>query len=193
MLYALELHELVDENHEPYAHYQLDPIDETLLEWPWLHGEGFNDTPPEPLARRFAPCDEDAGGLPDYQASPIPLVRARPRQVPEASGVADVEYYATTIDGADAFDDFPVYFAVNVVGKVSADTEGSVMTPTLGTTLMAASIDRPALPAAAARGQKLSRLAQHVATVFVDDGVCRACAAADIDTPRFIPAEEWAS
>lgn len=193
MLYALELHELVDENDEPYGYYQFDPVDNDLLEWPWLHGERFTDVPPQPLALRFDPYDEDAGGLPDYQASPVPLVSARLRRVLEASAVANVEYYATTIDGADAFDDFPEYFAVNIVGKVSADADGSVMTPTLGTMLMAANIDRLSLPDAAARGQKLFRLAEHVVSVFVDDEVRRACEAADIDTLRFVPADEWTS
>jgi|APMI01.1.fsa_nt_gi hypothetical protein len=193
MLYALDLHELVDENDEPYSYFQFDPVSPELLEWPWLNGECFDAPPPEPLALKFDPDDEDAGGLPDYQAGPIPLVSARLRRVLEKSGVANIDYFATRIDGGEVFADFPQYYAVNVIGKVSALSGNSAMTPTFGTTRMAATIDRLDLPDGLARGEKLFRLAEHVITVFVDDAVRRACLAADIDTLRFIPADKWTS
>lgn len=193
MLYALDLHELVDENDEPYSYFQFDPASPELLEWPWLHGEKFDSPPPEPLALKFDPDEEGAGGIPDYQAGPIPLVSARLRRALKKSGVANIDYFATKIDGGEAFVDFPQYFAINVIGTVSAQSGKSNMAPTFGTTQMAATIDRLDLPDKSAQGKKLFRLAEHVVSIFVDDIVRRACLAADIDTLRFIPANEWTS
>lgn len=193
MLYALDLHELVDEDDEPYGYFLFEPVSPDLLEWPWLEGVRFESPPPEPLKLRFDPDDEYAGGFPDYQSAPLPLVSARLRRVLENSGVANIEYFATKISYAEDFEDFPGYFAINIVGKVSAQGGNSILEPTFGTTRIAAMVDRLDLPDTAAAGQRVFRLAEHIVSVFVDERIRQACLAADIDTLRFIPADEWVS
>lgn len=192
MHYVLDLHELVDENDEPYSYFQFDPIDPELGDWPWFDGERFKSFPSEVLQLKFDPDDEFAGGIPDYQASPIPLVSARLRKALDRCGITNIEYYETKIEGAEVFEDFPVFFAINVIGAVNADANASKMTPTLGTTRMAASIDKLVLPKEASR-EKIFRLVEHGVTLIVDDTVRRSCEAAEIDTLRFIPTDKWKS
>ena len=59
------------------------------------------------------------------------------------------------ISYAEDFEDFPGYFAINIVGKVSAQGGNSILEPTFGTTRIAAMVDRLDLPDTAAAGQRV--------------------------------------
>ncbi|MDE1949438.1 MAG: hypothetical protein KGL43_13875 [Burkholderiales bacterium] len=192
MYYVLEQQPLVDEDGHEYGYYAVGPRDDEYTEWPWLEGVRFDPPPAEPLQLRVEADDEDAGDFADYVFGPIPLVTARLREVLTRCAVANLEYYAVQVEGAQDFDDFPAYFAVNVVGKAAladpARSRGLEAFGGKGATLFDVFVPAPG----AAQGAELLRMAESMAEVVVSERVRAACEEAGIDTLRFVPLDEWA-
>jgi hypothetical protein len=189
---VLMLEELVDEDGEPFGYFALEAVDDDDLEWPWLHGERFDGVPSRPIRLKVDADDEGAGAFADYVAGPIPLVTAGLRAVWQSCGVSNVDYYPVEVDGAEQFDDFPVYFAINVIGVVSAAGPGTVSSQTFGrpgADLIEQFVVDPKLPP----DLPLFRLAEHLSTLVVSDRVARACESAGIDTVRTMPLDQWST
>jgi hypothetical protein len=97
------------------------------------------------------------------------------------------------IEGSNNFENFPAYFAMNIVGLVSAaDPANTISTRSFGMS-GADLIDKFSISEQAARGLKIFRLAEHFSTVVVDDTVKSACEAADLITLKFIAADTWSN
>lgn len=185
--YKLALKTLVDDEGLEFPYYRFDISNEDDLEWPWMHGVALKDPPTAPLVLEVDLDDEEAGDFADFVVAPIPLVTDRFREALKASGVSNIDYYPVTMVGAEQFDEFPVYYAANIVGKISAaDKTASRYTEAFsgpGATLFDKFVLDPALHV----DLQVFILAEHLSTVVVSERVKTCAEKMGVDTLRFIP------
>ena len=136
--------------------------------------------------------DEYAGGFSDFVDGSIPLVSKKLRNVLESCGVSNIDYYPVKVAGAEEFDEFPEYFAANVVGLVKAAGPGTLAAKTFGAS-GADIIDKFVVDTEAVGFLPVFRLAEHLATLVVSDQVRTACEAANLLSLSFIPLDQWAT
>ena len=185
--YKLALKTPVDEEGQEFPYFHFDLKNDDDLEWPWMHGVKLKDPPTSPLVLAVDLDDEDAGDFADFVTGPIPLVTARFREAMEACGVSNIDYYPVTIIGADQFDEFPVYFAANIVGKiVAADKSASKYTEAFGGP-GATLFDKFVLDPKLSTDLQIFVLAEHLSTVVVSERVKKGAEKAGVDTLNFIP------
>ena len=188
--YKLALKTLVDAEGLEFPYYRFDISTEDDLEWPWMHGVALKNPPTAPLVLKVDLDDEDAGDFADFVVAPIPLVTDRFREALKASGVSNVEYYPVTMVGADQFDEFPVYCAANIVGKIAAaDKAASRYTEAFsgpGATLFDKFVLDPKLNI----DLQIFILAEHLSTIVVSERVKKNAESMGVDTLRFIPLGE---
>lgn len=187
--YTIGLETLVDEEGQYVTYYNFDLLDSGDAEWPWNHGNRFTDPPTAPLVLKVNREDPLAGEFADYVSGPIPMVTAQFRDVLDTCGVSNVDYYDVVIEGADAFDDFPIYYAMNVTGKImAADDARSEYEDLLdhpGARLFAELV----LRADRVKGIDLFLLAENLSTLIVSERVKTACEDAGIYTLHFMELE----
>ncbi|MGZ4960632.1 MAG: imm11 family protein [Methylomonas sp.] len=190
MLFELELVDLIDEDGLAFSYYHFDSMDANNLEWPWLQGIKFGQPPTEPLRLSIDFSDPDAGEFADCISSPLPLMTSRFREVLNRCGVSNVDYYPVRIQGSERFDQFPEYYAFNIVGKVAiADQEHSTYKEAFGH--MGANLyDKLAIDPKAAAGLDFFRMAEHLATIIVSERIKTESEKSGIDTLKFIPLPE---
>jgi len=188
MFYILALQPLIDHTGKYFTYYRYSIVNKGDMEWPWLHGIAFSNPPSSPFRLKLED-DDDAGEFSDFVVNPIPLVTERFRKVLENCGVSNVEYYPVVMDNAEGFEDFPNYFAINVIGKVAAaDPSQSKYTEAFGH--MGANLfDKFVLNPHAVAGLDFFILAEHLSSVVVSERVKTACESAGVDTLRFNPIE----
>jgi|GEM_PF-2979857 len=185
--FKLTLKALVDEEGDEFSCYDFNVKDEDDLEWPWMHGVKLKDPPTGALQLAVNLDDEDAGDFADFTVSPIPMVTQRFRNVLDAVGVTNVDYYPVTIDGADRFREFPTYFAANIVGKVAAaDKSASQYTEAFGGP-GATVFDELVLDPNFSTDLPIFILAENMSIVIVSEKVKAKAEALGVDTLRFIP------
>lgn len=192
-------------------HYRLVPpmgqrahgvsVDDSVLALPWLDGVAFR-APLRPIQLTVHPCPGlDASGFPDFIDAPIPLLSARVRDVFDASGVLNVQYFSTTVTNPEVLGHAPPeYFAFNVIGKAPGLHERA-LTPLLELLVFRTARDELAISASvcAALSTALPGLAgvtQHLVSPslappgawFVVDGLGPAIRPRGrIDTPDWLP------
>lgn len=189
MFYKLALKYLFDEDGLELLWFKFDNVnDEDIDKWRWFEGVKFPDPPKSSLNMRIdvdAEDEENLGGYPDYVSGPIPMVTQRLRQALEGCGVANIEYYPVEIEGAESWEGFPIYFAMNIVGAVAAaDPSSKVALEAFGP-MGATLYDKFLLNTKAVEGLDVFRLAEHLTTVIVSERVKSACEKSGVDTLRF--------
>ena len=190
MFYKIQLVPLIDEDDLPFNYYNLKPCNNDDMERPWEQGVRFRSPPTEKLSLEIDLDDPDAGAFSDYIYGPIPLVTERLKLVLDSCGISNIDYYLVEVAGADKFDSFPKYYALNVIGKVAAADPGkseySEAFGQMGATLFSKFV----LNNDAVRNLDLFRLAEQSFNIVVSEKIKLACQQAGIDTLRFIPLEE---
>ncbi len=188
MFYLLALQPLLDHTGKYFSYYRYSIVNNEDLEWPWLHGIAFSNPPTSPLRLKLED-DDDAGEFADFVLNPIPLVTERFRKVLENCGVSNVDYYPVVMDNIEGFEDFPKYFAINVIGKVAAaDPSKSNYNETFGQ-MGANNFDKFVLNHNAVAGLDFFILAEHLSSVVVSERVKAESEKEGIDTLRFDPIE----
>jgi hypothetical protein len=190
MYYKLQLVPLIDEDDVPFSYYGFTACQKEDLEWLWHGGIKFSSPPTESLNLKINLDEPDAGEFPDYVSSPIPLITERLKSVLDSCGISNVDYFPVNIINADKFDNFPKYFAFNIVGKIAAaDRDKSKYFEAFGE--MGATIfDSFVLNENAVKNLEFFRLAEQSFTILVSERVKIACEVAGIDTLRFIPIDD---
>ncbi len=191
MFYKMQLQDLIDFNGNYFSYYSFDLTNENDLDFSWGHGIKFSNPPTSSLALKVDLDDEDAGAFADFILNPIPLVSERFKNTLEKCGVSNVDYYPVNIEGAEYFDSFPVYFAINIVGKVAvADAEKSKYTEAFGH--MGANLfDKFVLNEKAVAGLDIFLLAEHLSTIVVSERIKLICEENGLSTLKFISIEQW--
>lgn len=183
--YKLALKVLMDEDGNEMSYYDFHVKDEDDLEWPWGHGVALEDPPSKPLELAVDLDDESAGGFADYVSGPIPMVTKQLREVLDAAG-CNIEYFPVSIEGADRFDEFPTYFAANIVDKLAAaDPKRSKFTEAFGgpgATLFDKLVIDPKLDTKL----PLFILAENLSTIIVSEVLQQQIEASGVDTLHFI-------
>ncbi|MDH5216136.1 MAG: hypothetical protein OEX19_00430 [Gammaproteobacteria bacterium] len=108
----------------------------------------------------------------DYLEAPLPIISERLYFVLKEAGVDNIDVYPMEIcdeEGLVLYDD---YFAVNIIGKVSAvDIEKSISDEDQADSMISKSFDSLAINEDAANGLKLFRLAENVGVVLVNENI----------------------
>jgi hypothetical protein len=185
--FKLTLKALLDEDGNEFSYYDFDVKDEDDLEWPWMHGVKLKGPPTEALKLAVDLDNEDAGDFADFVLGPIPMVSQRFRDALDAAGANNVDYYPVAIEGADQFDEFPTYFAANIVGKIAAaDKSASQYTEAFGGP-GADLFDKLVLDPKLSTDLPIFILAENLSMVIVSEKVKTQAEALGVDTLRFIP------
>jgi hypothetical protein len=183
--YKLTLKVLMDDDGNEMNYYDFHVKDDEDLEWPWGHGVVLKDPPSKPLQLAVDLDDESAGDFADYVSGPIPMVTERFRTVLDAAG-CNIEYFPVSIEGADRFDEFPTYFAANIVDKLAAaDPKRSKFTEAFGGP-GATLFDKLVLDPKLDTKLPLFILAENLSTLIVSEALKTKVEAAGVDTLHFI-------
>lgn len=189
--FTLEHSDFVDDQGLVCDSVRFDLDDEDLLDFPWLQGVAFAAPPAQPIAMRLLSQAAGEVVLYDYLKSPVPMVSTRLKHALEAAGVSNVEYFSTRVEGRDALDQDPAYWAINVIGKsLMADPQQSVSHRAFGQAgadLFSRFVPRSDIEP----GLRLFRMAEHLSTLVIDHHVVQACIDAGIDTLQYEPLARW--
>ncbi len=183
--HKLTLKILLDPEGNEFGYYEISPTNDDDLEWPWMHGAALKNPPTAPLALKVDLEDDNAGEFADFIVGPIPLVTKRFRDVLDAVGVKNIDYYPVTIEGSDEFDAFPTYFAANIVGKIAAAAPTARSTKAFGGP-GANLFDELVLDPNLSTDLPIFILAENLSTVIVSDKLKKKAEAMGVDTLRFI-------
>jgi hypothetical protein len=137
--------------------------------------------------------NESAELAADYLIEPIPLVTRRLRVALEAAGVSNLQWFATDVSNRQEWRNGAEYFAMNVVGLVSAaDPSKSDFARPLGV-MGADEISRFVVDGRKCVGLKVFRLAEHLSTLVVSEEVRDVLLAYHVNTLNFVPLDGWVS
>lgn len=182
---------IVDEDGEDFEIHHFTLEDDAVIDLPWLRGIRFKHPPPQPIVLSLEDKDLEEGAFVDYLTTPIPLVSRRLKDAFERAGVSNVEYFDVVVEGAERFDDFPGYVAINIVGKVDvADKGKSQSTQTFG--VPGANQFDTFVPRADLESElQVFRMAEHVSTIVVSDRIKVLSAELGVETLEFVPLAAW--
>ena len=172
--------------------YNLQRIDQFSKSWMTGDRFGEGNEPPSPLRLRVDP--EIPGDLLlEYYEAPVPLMSKRLVDALQQSGVDNLDVYPAEIIDESSGDVIDSYFAVNIIGTVSAaDPEQSVTDPEVEG-IISAAFDSLVIDEEAAGGQLIFRLAEDVSAVLVSERVVDAIEPMGFETLEFVDPEDWVS
>ncbi len=181
---------IVDEDGVDWEVYRF-AADDTVVDLPWLRGMRMPVPPPQPIRLRFQDDSPDEGVFVDYVAAPVPLVSHLLREAIERAGAANVEFYDVVVEGAEAYEDFPNYSAINVVGAIEvADPARSSGMRAFG--LPGADLfDRFVPRADLETGFAIFRMAEQLSTLLVSERIVALCTELGVQTLEFTPLEAY--
>ena len=189
--FVIDNETFVDEEGLPYGYFYVGPHGDEYTELPWLAGERFSVTPPQPMHLHIDEENEDSGPGADFVDGPVPLVSERMRLALLDAGAGNIDFYPVQVHGADAWDECPTYHAINIVGKVAAANPSASSGVELVEGGGAMMFDRYAPLADALKSVVIARMAENVSEVIVSDRVRRACEKHGIDTLTFTRLDQW--
>lgn len=185
MYYVLQAEAIEDDEGDELGCAEFDLLDDGVLETPWYDGVVIT---PAVSPIRLSVNDLDGWGteFADYCSTPVPLVTERLKAAIEAAGVANVQWFPTAVQGSGRRQP-PTYFAMNIVGSVSAVEPARSGVTRILPAPGADVFDDLTLVERRITGLHLFRLAESVSTIVVSDAVKRSVEAASIDTIGFVP------
>jgi len=184
--FLLRQRRIVDDDGEDLEAHELVCEDDRIADLPWRMGVRFKNPPVAPIALSFEDEENEVAVFRDYASTPLPLVSHRLKSALEVAGTTNVEFYATSVRTSERFDEFPGYWAINVVGLVDVVDEASSSSWRAFGSKGADLLDR-FVPRAITTDMPIFRMAEQLSTLIVSGAVKQACEARGIETLEFVP------
>jgi len=168
----------------------------------WMGGNKFSDDKGSPVFKR-APSvpipvtlkeGRETAPKADYLEAPLPLMSKKLLYSLEEAGVNNIDAYPVEVCDTTGKVVYEDYFAVNIVGKVSAaDLEKSVYDKNQTDTVISKSFDSLSINEDEAMGLMLFRLAENIGVVLVDQQIKDKLDTENIETIELLEPENIAA